>query len=131
MIRLRGHHLICLHFFQGEGYNKEFVDNLRKLLQRAGHDEEIEVVEGADDVCLACPHLSENQCVHKGDADQEIRRLDSNALELLVVRPGEKVKWGEICLKVKSAPGAWFLAFCLGCDWEGLCQREQKQRMSP
>lgn len=35
MIRLRGHHLICLHFYRGEGYSREFVENLEDIVRRA------------------------------------------------------------------------------------------------
>ena len=122
MINFRGHHLVCLHFFTGEGYSREFVDNLRRLLLRAGREEEIMVAEGADDVCRACPHLAGSLCVHKPDSEQEIRRLDQLALNLLAVRPGQKVKWEEIRLQVLKAPAEWFSSFCCGCDWVTLCQ---------
>ncbi len=128
MIRLRGHHLICLHFFTGAGYSRVFVDNLRAVLQRAGQDEEIVVTEGADEVCEACPYLAGNCCAHKPDSEQEIRRLDELALNLLAAKTGQKVKWEEIRLQVLKAPAEWFCAFCHGCDWETLCQGVQKRK---
>lgn len=128
MIRFRGHHLVCLHFFAGEGYSREFIDNLRYLLQSAGRGGEIMVVEGADDVCRACPHLMENCCAHKPDSEREVRRLDELALNLLSVDTGQKVKWQEISLKVLKAPARWFFLYCCGCDWESLCRRERIQK---
>ncbi|ADL08242.1 DUF1284 domain-containing protein [Thermosediminibacter oceani] len=123
MIRFRGHHLICLHFFQGEGYNREFVDNLKGLVDRAGRGEEIEVVEGPDDVCRACPYLSGNRCAHKEGADQEIRQLDGKALSFLKISAGQRVNWLKLKEKIKSAPEHWFSSFCRGCDWESVCDR--------
>lgn len=123
MISFRGHHLVCLHFFQGEGYSREFVDNLRHLLQKADEDGEIVVVEGADDVCRACPHLEGNRCSHKQDSDREVRRLDGDALRLLEVKPGDRIKWQDLRLKVQSASDEWFALFCGGCDWKDLCSR--------
>jgi hypothetical protein len=120
--------LVCLHFFTGEGYSREFIDNLRCLLQRAAGDEDILVVEGADDVCRACPYLSENQCFHEPDAERKIRRLDESAMFFLEIKPSEKVKWQDLRLKVQSALSQWFSSFCDGCDWETLCQREQKTK---
>ncbi len=35
MLYLRGHHLICLHFFPGYGYDASFVESLRNVLKRA------------------------------------------------------------------------------------------------
>lgn len=128
MIRFRGHHLVCLHFFAGEGYSREFVDNLRHLLQRAGRGEKITVTEGADDVCRACPHLVENHCSHKPDSEQEVRRLDDSALRFLAVENGDSVKWQDLRSKVLSAPAHWLLLFCKDCDWEKLCRREQKTK---
>ena len=59
VIKLRGHHLVCLHFFKGEGYNLEYVENLAYILKRAEAGDGIEVAAGADDVCNTCPSLKE------------------------------------------------------------------------
>ena len=56
-MKLRGHHLVCLHFFTGEGYTKEFIDNLNRILKKAEAGEEIEVINSADDVCIKCPYF--------------------------------------------------------------------------
>lgn len=77
MIRLRGHHLICLHFYRGEGYSREFVENLEDVLRGAEEGEEIEVVEDADDICRACPTLRGGKCVAAPEADTEIREMDA------------------------------------------------------
>lgn len=60
MVKLRGHHLICLHFFKGEGYSKAFVENLREVVKRA-ENRTLEIVTGGDDVCAACPELQEQR----------------------------------------------------------------------
>ncbi|GAB6182991.1 hypothetical protein JCM13991_07320 [Thermodesulfovibrio hydrogeniphilus] len=68
MIRLRGHHLICLHFFSGESYETDFIANLMDVLKRC-EGEEIEVVEVADDICLKCSYLQNSQCFYTKDAE--------------------------------------------------------------
>jgi len=52
-VRLRGHHLICLQFFRGEGYSPEFVENLAHVITNATESGAL-VVAGADRVCAAC-----------------------------------------------------------------------------
>ncbi len=123
MLKFRGHHLVCLHFFKGEGYSREFVHNLQELVGRAEKGEPIEVVAGPDDVCRACPHLRKERCWHKNDAEAEIKKLDYLALRYLGASVGEKVTWEEIKKKVGSAPEKWFAAFCAGCDWALVCSR--------
>lgn len=123
MIRFRGHHLICLNFFQGEGYSEDYVENLKQLLNRAEKGEEIEVVQGPDDVCRACPSLKGDVCMHKEGADEEINALDRQARSYLGIEPGQKVHWSGIKQKVAGVPGSWFENFCRGCDWENVCNR--------
>jgi len=54
MVILRGHHLICINFFSGKGYDEVFVDNLKGIMK--GIDTEvIRITEGPDDVCKSCP----------------------------------------------------------------------------
>uniref|UniRef100_A0A7C2EIU8 DUF1284 domain-containing protein n=1 Tax=Ammonifex degensii TaxID=42838 RepID=A0A7C2EIU8_9THEO len=127
MLRLRGHHLICLHFFRGEGYSQEFTANLREVTKRAEDGEEIELVSGADDVCRACPKLAGDECKAKPRADTEIREMDSVAAAHLGLKTGARVRWAAVKEKVAATAPDWFAAFCAGCDWEGVCAPRKKE----
>jgi len=121
MIRLRGHHLICLHFYRGEGYSREFVENLENVVRRASDGEEIEVVEGADDICRACPTVQDGKCMAVPGADEKIRKMDAEAAAYLGVAFRSKVRWPDVKAEVMAAPKEWLAAFCAGCDWKGTC----------
>ncbi|MBZ0155855.1 MAG: DUF1284 domain-containing protein [Alphaproteobacteria bacterium] len=128
--RLRGHHLVCLHFYSGEGYNAAFVENLEGVLS-AVEQGGVEAVLGADAVCAQCPSLDNDRCSHSEQADTEIRKMDEKALELLRVRPGETLDWREIRGRIPGIFPLWHNAFCIACGWKGACDRnEQYRRMS-
>ena len=38
-LKFRGHHLICLYFFSGEGYNNTYIDNLKIVMNRVKNNE--------------------------------------------------------------------------------------------
>ncbi|AEA46222.1 DUF1284 domain-containing protein [Archaeoglobus veneficus] len=124
MVRFRGHHLICLHFFKGEGYNREFVENLLRALKDAERTG-VEVVDGADDVCATCPHNSSGVCAYSSTADAEIRELDKLALNLLSISPGSKVSWSEIRAKIPEIMDVWRQKACTTCDWRNVCHAER------
>ncbi|MBI5740527.1 MAG: DUF1284 domain-containing protein [Nitrospirae bacterium] len=127
MIRLRGHHLICLHFFNGEGYDAAFAANLEDVLKRAG-SEYIEVCEGADMVCEKCPCLKDRKCEYDAHADKAIREMDREAMALLEVKNGSKVSWGEIKEKVPALFPRWSGEYCAECDWKKTCEKNQHYR---
>lgn len=127
-MKLRGHHLICLHFYRGEGYSPDYIEHLCNVVKRAEEGEVIEVSFGADDVCQACPYLKDGQCAHKEGADSEIQALDKNAFNYLGINPGDHVVWSELRRKVLTASKGWFDSFCSGCDWFELCNRIRKQQ---
>ncbi|MFY9139915.1 MAG: DUF1284 domain-containing protein [Thermacetogeniaceae bacterium] len=129
-MKLRGHHLICLHYYRGEGYSEDYVEHLWKIVKKAEGGETIEVIAGADDVCKACPYLKGDSCAHKEGAEQEIRELDQKAFDFLSVQPGSRVLWSDLQKKVMAAPKDWFDSFCSGCDWFDLCTRIRNQEGS-
>ncbi len=120
MVRLRGHHLICLQFYRGEGYSKDFVENLYRVLEKA-KSEGVEVVEGEDDVCIACPYNRNGICTHSDEANREIRRLDELAIRLLSTPLNSKVEWGSVG-SVRDVLAVWKKEACKGCDWRGVCK---------
>lgn len=117
---LRGHHLICLHFYRGEGYNKAFVDALNRILKGVA-EEMVEVVEGPDEVCQACPHLKKNQCSYK-KGEEEIRLIDDLALSLLELNYGDRVFWEDIRDKLGKIFSSWRVGACQKCDWLKVCE---------
>ncbi|MBE0477425.1 MAG: DUF1284 domain-containing protein, partial [Coriobacteriia bacterium] len=125
--RLRGHHLVCLHSFAGEGYSEAFVANLREVLARA--EDALVVVECADDVCAACPTLgARGECAREPGAEEGIRRLDALALELLGARPGDRMRFAETREGVWAALPRWLAEACEGCEWAAVCEQAREAR---
>jgi len=116
-IELRGHHLLCLHFFAGEGYSVEYADNLRGVLAAAEADGAV-VVTGADSVCAPCPGLTGTMC----ESEDEVRRLDELAVRLLDVAPGETVVWADTRDRLPDVLEAWYAGACDGCSWLAVCR---------
>jgi len=124
LIKLRGHHLICLHFYTGEGYGPEFIDNLCRIRRRAKAGEWIEVACGPDDICTLCPYLKAGKCIYNGDADMEIMEMDQAAVGLLKVITGERVHWQNLKKNIPEIFGIWSKKYCKGCDWLKACEKE-------
>ena len=125
MPRLRGHHLLCLHFFHGEGYDKEFADNLAMVLDLLGAPvRALDIVYGPDDVCVKCRHLQHGKCMHSDNADEEIRAMDAMAMRLLSVSPGKLIGWDEIRRRLPAAFPAWHAAHCRCCEWRRACEKD-------
>lgn len=121
MLKLRGHHLLCLHFFNGRGYDRNFVDNLKKVLDRA-RAEGVVVAEGCDEVCGACPHLKHGLCHRYGEVKEpRVRAQDRTGLNLLELEPGEKLTWDEIEEKLPHIFADWKRDACSSCQWMSTC----------
>jgi hypothetical protein len=124
LILLRGHHLVCLHFYNGEGYGPEFVDNLGGIRCRAEAGEWIEVACGPDDICTLCPYLRAGKCLYTVAADTEITEMDQAAGGLLKVTTGERVLWQNLKKNIPEIFGIWSKKYCEGCDWLKACEKD-------
>ena len=119
---LRGHHLVCLHFYDGEGYDDAFIKNLEDTLRSAEGDE-IEISAGADDVCAACLHLKGGSCMQADNADEAIRKMDSRALALLGHSVYDTVGWNVLRDKISGIFPEWYSLYCKGCGWRKACEQ--------
>jgi hypothetical protein len=115
--KLRGHHIICLNFFTGEGYSQEFIENIHYVLQ----NNEMEVIEGADDVCKKCPYLEDGRCIINEHSDEDIRLQDREALRLLGLKPGMVLKWDAVSIRMHPILAEWKKKFCSDCSYRRIC----------
>jgi uncharacterized protein len=125
-VRLRGHHLICLQFFRGEGYSEEFVENLGHVIDRATGEPAL-IVAGIDNVCAACPELGpDSRCASESaGGEAEIVRIDELALEVLGTSTGERMSLPEARDRLEAdafGVGVWRAGACDGCAWESVCE---------
>ncbi|AAB89439.1 DUF1284 domain-containing protein [Archaeoglobus fulgidus] len=116
-MKLRGHHLICLQFFRGEGYSGEFVENVKKIMERLESGETVEVVAGVDDICVACPY-NRGYCGKDETSEERVREMDKAAVRLLGV--SEKTTWREVAERIEKVLNEWRV-FCEDCDWKEVC----------
>ncbi len=131
MPKLRGHHFICLHFFSGEGYDAEFIENLRNLL-KVVNAVDVDLCRGADDICNKCPYLEGCICTYDDGAEEEIQKMDAKALHLFGCVPGKKIKWSEVREKLPAIFPEWYESFCLDCDWKKICGKSDLfQKVKP
>ena len=121
-MRLRAHHLVCLHFFKGEGYTPEYVENLKNLMKKV-RGEKIEVILGADDVCKPCPFLNDDVC---GKGEESIAELDFLAMKLLEIKPGDLVEWEQTEKRLPEIIGIWKKYACFDCEYKSICSQNEK-----
>ncbi|RLF16238.1 MAG: DUF1284 domain-containing protein [Thermoprotei archaeon] len=121
MARLRGHHLICLHFFKPEALGEAFASKARHVLSRLESGEPIIVVDDADEVCSACPYLRGDECAYSEGAEEEIKAMDRDALKLLGLEKGAVTTWSYVKEKVSNVIGEWRSKYCSECEWNKSC----------
>ena len=122
-IKLRGHHLICLHFFHGEGYNAEYVENLSHVLKMAAY-KEIEICNGIDDVCKKCPYVKNKKCFYNEHAHEGIKKMDEKAMSLLNLTTEMETKWYKIKEGLSGIFNEWSESYCKDCDWLQVCEKD-------
>jgi hypothetical protein len=129
-IKLRAHHLLCLYGFRGLGYNKEFVENMQAIVDRIRENPsiEIELVRGADDICLKCPHNIEDRCSKPG---RNVEEFDQGIIDRLKVEIGNEAESRNLLnlIETRIRPGELSL-ICKGCEWLelGFCQEGLRRK---
>jgi uncharacterized protein len=125
LIKIRGHHLLCIPRFYGGGYDKPFGDNMKKICFdiRKNPDVKIKVLKSCDDLCEKCPYKKDEICKKTPKLNEWVLRQDEKVMRKLKISEGsthtakdifscsiEKItaeNLGEIC------KGCVFLKNCL------------------
>lgn len=128
MIRIRGHHLLCIKGFNGYGYSKEFVENLQKIKERIDKEKNIliEITDNADDICRSCPRLIDGKCEHEIKGKSDIGSYDRKILEAIGIKPNTAMPVREIDILIKARFNSFEaienVGLCLNCEWKEVCK---------
>ena len=116
-IEIRGHHLLCIQGFQGYGYNKNFIMNMKEVVNKLKSAPElrIKMTDKCDDICAPCPHKVKDEC-----SKEIVKSMDLQVLKDLGIKVGEKVKIKDIVAKIKSNSQK-FRMVCKSCEWQKVC----------
>lgn len=123
-VLLRPHHLLCILTHVGRGYSPAFTTNMSAIIARIAAGEEIEIVDGPDEICapLACEeddHCSNDSVIARDRAaSDEIGKLLG-----LKIRPTARIVMdGEVIRSMRRAFVTGHLrSACEGCEWASLC----------
>ncbi len=122
VIKLRAHHLLCLRGFKGKGYSPSFVKNFESILARVKQNPVIEIVEGGDEICSACPHFGNERCLKSASNDKKVKALDAKVRGRLNLSAGLKISYDKISHLVdEKIPVSKLREICGGCEWIEYC----------
>ena len=119
-VRLRPHHLLCIQYYRGKGYDEAFVSNMNAIVGKLGEtsDTWIRLVSGGDDVCACCPNYSE-RC----RSEEKVLRFDRNVKEMFTLKE-DLYRWEDLCRTVRTnLTDEKQRQICSGCEWaeNGTC----------
>lgn len=125
-IRLRAHHLLCMHGFRGKGYSDLFVRRLREIIDRLNDnpDQIIEIIHGVDDICLSCPHVKpDGLCDH----ETKVSVYDKKVQDFFNIHEGCTI-FSKLRERVDDHVNAKALnSICPDCQWLDLCLESLKE----
>ncbi|MCX8045624.1 MAG: DUF1284 domain-containing protein [Anoxybacillus gonensis] len=128
MRTLRGHHLLCVHGFQGMGYSESFVEKMSEIVafMRDEHtDGPIRVIAALDEACYACPHHGVDRCEADAESNDHVLAMDRRVLNHLQLEENGVYMKSTLIERTKRAVEPDDLdVLCAGCSWlsYGVCK---------
>ncbi len=129
-LRIRGHHLLCALGFRGRGYSEAFVANMDRIVRRMRERPRgtLVVLDSADSICAACPHLRADGACRNKKASARIRVKDRAILRRMGLKPGTTISAASAYERVRQAitPALLTGKLCAKCRWKslGFCAEE-------
>ena len=119
-MNIRAHHLLCMKYFKGKGYSKEFVSNFYKVIKELQDNPIIKVTNYPGIICSSCPHNSNGKCIKKQDSEEKVKTKDNMIMKHLGITPNQKIR-------IKDASNLVNINLeklketCKDCQWKQYC----------
>ena len=124
VIHLRAHHLLCTMAYEGKGYDANFTKKMNEVTRRLREEQEVEICleNGPDDLCSACPNLSEGVCRYQ----EKVMRFDDGVKAHLNLLPGKTYRYWKLTERIHTELTQQDICdICGDCEWyeESRCSR--------
>lgn len=125
MLHLRPHHINCIFFYKGLGYNEEFSDkmNLIQKMLKEYPNTEIKLTKRCDELCKVCPNKKlEGSC----KSEENILKLDNNTLSEYKLQEDKNYVFNELVNNIyMNFDEHKFYKICKECEWykQGVCDK--------
>ncbi|MBQ1901377.1 MAG: DUF1284 domain-containing protein [Lachnospiraceae bacterium] len=119
-MKLRPHHLLCIQKYTGHGYDETFTKHMDQLVESLMNNPEIELQEGCDDLCVACPNNQGGCC----NAYDKVKELDDGVLWVLALDYKNRGSWEDFSnfSRKNILENQTFDRICHKCEWFDLCK---------
>lgn len=125
---LRGHHLLCVHGFQGFGYSPSFIQKMEEIVSEVRNEQlhfPIRVVTELDDACSACPHRRDGYCGAGEGSEKHVMGMDRKVIAHLGLEAGKTYSKKELIARtIERVKPEDLELLCDGCSWlrYGVCK---------
>ena len=123
MFKLRPHHGICIGFFQGKGYSKEFTEHMTDTIKYLEENNpQICVASSTDEICRACPNNINGQC----NGDEKVSAIDRRCLDAVNIKDSTIINYKDYkaLIKEKILDKAIGINICKDCQWSHICYKQ-------
>ena len=121
LIFLRPHHINCIFFFEGKGYDERFTKNMKNVINRIiSNKSYIKFTKHCDCLCSKCPNRINNVC----NTENHIKMLDELTIKNYNVDFDKIYSFNDLFNEFyKNFDKDKFLNICNSCEWykEGVC----------
>ena len=118
MIKLRPHHLLCIEFFEGKGYDLKHIENMHHVINCLNEEDNFMLIESLDDICSCCPNRIDDKC----KTQDKVLRYDKSMKDMLKLEYEREYSYKEISSIVKENIDYLLNNTCKDCQWAYICQ---------
>lgn len=119
MLSFRPHHALCISFFQGKGYSREFTENMYRVIESLKENPNVKITLAGDQLCEKCPNLQNGDCVNR----EKVCETDRRVSQLCGFTDGEIMSANDFFSRAKEqiiTCGKMKYA-CGECRWSDIC----------
>ncbi|MBN1232615.1 MAG: DUF1284 domain-containing protein [Candidatus Coatesbacteria bacterium] len=123
-IKLRPHHILCLHGFKGLGYSEDFIKQMQEISDKIKRERHVKIsfIFDLDILCHSCTEDNRKACLQQNSLSRLIDKRLKKKLKGLLRRETSLTFFLEKLYKTISARKMDYI--CRGCEWKkfGYCR---------